>query len=425
MGWISDLIGIGGHLIDYRSGRKLDANRALVSRFNRQLDMFNLAMTRKHLDYDQRINRLLASESYRDATQAALQQRFHRSEAGQYAAQRGFSQWMTASRIREMEQITRREMDTAWLQLGVKATEHRTRGAVLGAKELLLDTRREAQAAVEEAQLGTVATRQVSARRRVGAQRATVAARMGVVGAERALVARGGEFRRQARIEQAAQEIGAGAVSGAARGMRGSYRRTTAARATVEAARDLEMFRLEDGLKMLQNVEASAKAIATGVDVERTFADEQARLGAEQARLVHGGRETRAGFDVAAAEQAQARGVYGAEARLIGGQAAELGARRGFLGERIEREARKGRIEATGYSLREAGSRLQAGEAGRRAQKARIKGLSKTYEVWLGDTARQINRWQMEQLPTLPDYEGQGTRSAMATLLNIASEVID
>ena len=425
MGWISDIIGIGGKIIDYRSGRKLDANRALVSRFNRQLDMFNLAMTKKHLDYDQRINKLLAAESFRDAAQAGLQQQFHLSEAGQYAAQRGFSQWMTRSRIREMESITRREMDTAWLQLGVKATEHRDRGAVLGFQEHLLNTRREAQAAVEEAQLGTVATRQVSARQRVGAQRATVAARMGAVGAERALIARGGEFRRQARIEQGAREIGAAAVSGAARGIRGSYQRTAGAVAVRDLGRDLEMFRLEDGLKMLQNVEAGAKAVAAGVDVERTFADEQARLGAEQARLVSEGEVARAGFDVESARRMQARGVHGAEGRLIRGQVEELGARRGFLDERIEREERKGLIEAAGYSLREAGSRLQAGEAARRAEKARIKGQSQTYEVWLGDTARQINRWQMQQLPTLPDYEGQGTRSAMATLLNIASEVID
>ena len=425
MGWISDLIGIGGRLIDYKSGRKLDANRAIVSRFNRQLDMFNLAMTKKHLDYNQRINKMLATESYRDAAQAQRQIAFYGSEAGLYAAKRGLTEFMTASRIREMDTLARRELDTSWAQLGVRAMEHKGRASVLGAQGRLLDVQEERQAVVEAAEAGRIGVGRTSALQRVGAQRATVAARMGTIGAERALVARGGEFRTQARLEQAAREIGAGAVSGAARGMRGSYRRTAARQATVKAARDIELFRLEDGLKMAQSAEASFKAMAAGVDVERTFAEAQARLGAEQARLVHGGREERAAFGVEAAKQAQAAGVYGAEARVLEAQAAEQVAQRGFLGERIERERRKGLVEAAGHTLGEAGSRLQASAAQRTREKARIKGVQQTYEVWLGDTARQINQWQMEQLPTLPDYEGQGTRSAMSTLLNIASEVID
>ena len=425
MRWISDLIGIGGHLVDYRSGRKLDANKALIARFNRQLDMFNLALTRKHLDYDQRINKHLATESIQDVVQAQREADFYGTEAGFYAQQRGLTEFMTQSRIRELEQVTRRELNAAWTGLGVRAVEHKARAAVLGAQARRLDVQREAQVEVERAEAMGIGVRGTAARQRYGAQRGVVGARGAAVAAERGTIIRGGELRRVARLEQAAQEIGAGAVSGAARGMRGSYRRTTAMRATVEALRDVELFRLEDGLKLAQNAEQLMKARAAGVDVEQTYREELSRLGTEQARLVHGGREARAGFDVTGAQQAQARDVYGAEAVDIQAQAGLIGARRGFLGEQIERERRKGVVEAAGYSLREAGSRLQVGAARRKVAKAGIEAQQKTYEVWLGDTARQINQWQLEQLPTLPDYEGQGTRSALSTLLNIASEVID
>ena len=425
MGWISDLIGIGGHIVDYKRGRKLDQNRALVSRFNRQLDMFNLAMTKKHLDFDQRINKLLAAESLADAQQAQRQIDFYGTEAGVYALRRGLTEWMTGSRIREIEATARAELGTSWAQLGVERAQHRGQAAVLGARAALLDEQQDAQAEVQAAEMGQVGTQRVSAGARYAAQRAVVGGRVGAIGAERALVARGGAIRRQARIEQAAGEIGAGAVSGAARGMRGSYRRTEAMRAVRDLGRDLELFRLEDGLKMAQSTEALLKARAAGTDVERTFADEQARLAARETQLVEGGQVARAGFAVEEAQQAQAGLVRDATGRLLGAKERAWHQRYGMVGERIERARRTGAVEAAGHSLAEAGSRLQAGAAERTKAKAEIGAQKQTYEVWLGDTARQINRWQMQQLPTLPDYEGQGTRSALSTLLNIASEVID
>lgn len=425
MKWISDLIGIGGHVVDYRKSRKLDQNKALIARFNRQLDLLNLALTRKHLDYDNRISRRLAAESLQDVVQAQRQVDFYNSEAGLYATQRGLAEWMTGSRIREIETLARAELGTSWAKLGVDRAAHAGASGVMTAQERRLAVSRVGQREVEQAELGVVGARRVSAQERYAAQRGTVGARFEALGAERVSIRRGGALRQTARIEQAAQEIGAGAASGAARGMRGSYRRTTAARAVVEAGRDLELFRMEDGLRLAQNAEQMAKAAAAGVDVERTYADEQARLGAEQARLIHGGLEARAGFRVTEAEQRRARDVHGAEAGLLGARERAWHGRYGLMGEHVERERRKGAVEVAGFSLREAGSRLQAGAAERTKAKAGIQAQKQTYEVWLGDTARKINQWQLEQLPKLPDYEGQGTRSALSSLLNIASEIID
>ena len=110
--------------------------------------------------------------------------------------------------------------------------------------------------------------------------------------------------------------------------------------------------------------------------------------------------------------------MYDAVGRQLAGQ-------RDMLGERRQRIEREGVLERDSESLRSAQSLLKKFERERERAKHGIDADRKTYEVWLGTLASQINDWQLKKMPELPDYEKYGTRSAMAALLHTASDVID
>ena len=436
---LQDLFRIGGTLVDARQEQANIQDRARVHQYSRRLDLFNLAMHRQALDLDQRLNRRLATTGYQEAGQAQREVDFFNAEARLRARERDYNAWLVNSQREEIARTSRAEANVAYRRTMAERAGVTARQGVLAAQDPLLRQQYREQRAVETAGQYVVAAErdeQATGRRatvaRLGAGRQALAAGRDRIGAERAVVARSGALRVQTRAEQAVQEMGAGAVSGAARGMRGSYRRTTAARAMQEAVRDIELYQLEDGLRQIQLSEQAAKLEATGVDVEHRAAQEQARIdtaqartGEAQVRLIQGGRTARLGLDVEGARQRGEAFVLGEQMRLTQDQE-QLGyARYRAAGQASERLRRGELVQRAGYSLQEASSTLRAKGAAITREKAITSGDKASYDVWLGTTARQINDWQLKNLPSLPDYEGMSARAAMGAVMRTAAEVID
>ena len=430
---------VGGRLVDARQNREVAANNAAVSKFNRRLDIFNLAIHKKHLEYDQRITQRLAQESLADAQQAQRQIDFYGTEAGYRQLQLGNREWLTQSRIRELEQVTRRELDTQWLQLTTRNIALQGERAVRAKQQAQLAVEQDALVASERAALGTIG----AGRGRVGAerlaQRMESTAARGVVGAGRRELAleslaiqEVGGIRGRARAEQLRAEVGAGIAGGAARGMRGSFRQVAAAKALVDFARDEKIRSLEDGLKQADVAERFARLAHTEAQVGAGDLRARARLDEEAARLTEAqvrveteGAVGRARFDVRGTELAAAERTGEAQRRAALQERITHRARQEFLGERVERERRAGAEEAGGLSLQQAQARLQQFAARRVKAKDEIEAQKQTYEVWLGTMAKQLTDWKLKSLPALPDYEGMGTRTALSMAIRTAADLID
>ena len=435
----SDLAQIGGRYVDYRHQQARTEDAARVGRFNRQLDLLNLALSREHNRLSQDITKQRATESLADVAQAEAEAAASDAEARLAATRRAYAQWSTGSQVAELERVAYADLQVAFARYGVETATLAAAEGVRGAERTLLATRRTGQRTREAAAGGALTARrgqQQVARgilpARTAAARATVGAGQRRLGGQRAVAALGGRFRIEAREAQAGREIGAAAVSGAARGIRGSFQETARAMAQGEAARDIALFRLEDGLRQLELGEQEAKLAAAGVDVEARHLEEVARLGVAgaevseaQARLLTGGREARAAFDVEARRQEGAGGVAAAQAGLLGEQRGALEGRRWLNEEQKARVKREGAVEQAGLSLQEARAKLGAGAARRTAAKAGIAAQERTYEVQLQSQAQQVMDWQLKHLPDLPDYEAMGTRNALSMIARTAADLAE
>ena len=282
---LTGLARVAGRSIDYRQQRSNSRNLAAVAKFNRQLDLFNLAMNKRHLDYEKRINQRLAEESLMDAQQAQRGMDFFGMEAAHYVNRRDFSVWMSGSELRELELVGQRELDTAFARHHVDRVKHHQNMLVRREREALLDVQREGQAEVEESAVRTLGARR--AQRQIGqnvavqqrdAARGAIAAGRARLGGEAALQDLTAGQRLRARLDQTREEVGAGVVSGAGRGMRGSFRQTQTARALVAHRRDVERFRMEDGLRQLDIAERGMKLTQAEVAAEGQFAERTAAL---------------------------------------------------------------------------------------------------------------------------------------------------
>ena len=435
----SDLARIGGRYVDYRQSQERIESAAEVGRFNRQLDLLNLALSRRHNELSRRIIRSRATESLADVAQANAEAEAFGAESRLRATERSYSQWLTASRMREVDRVGTREWLLGRRQIGVQRAQDVQRLAVWAAQGRQLTAQRRGEAEVRGAAMQTLAAQRgeqavgrTAARRRYLAAGSLHGAVQRRIDAERVVAARGGALRIQARAEQAVQESGAGAVSGAARGMRGSYRQTTATRAAVEAARDIELYRLEDGLRQLQLSEQEGRRHLAGIEAGTRYEQEVARLGTEgartteaQARIIAGGREARAGFDVAGERLRTEHAVLGQREALTAAAGDLHTQRRWQLYEGKERMRREGLVEQAGLSLQEARAKLGKGAAKRTAARAGIAAQERTYEEQLGSMAEQIQEWQLKQLPSLPDYEAMGTRNALSMVFRTVADLAD
>ena len=475
MGWFEDTFGIGagdalniaGHIVDWWDRSEAIEGNELVGSFNRQLDLLNLGMNNRHLGYDIHINQLLAQQNLNEIAQVQNQVGYWRTENEFIKQQRAHGQWLMGSKLRELDLVAERELDTAWAQVNLAAQSNYSRQRILQQKGINLRHRRFAadmERDAEWAMTGVERTEAYGAHGRAGRQ---FQARMGTlqaaqavgrageqvveagrrrVGAERAATGRLGAMRRTERVEQAQREIGAGRVSGAARGMAGSFRITTEMRARTEAARDLERFSIEDGLRQLQLGEESARlgaeearlgAEAAGVReqmvgaktaFEAAGADLRLALGrtdTAQARLMAGKIRADAAFDLEQFEYDEQAYVNNVEQYLHSMQFRGIEGQREFLDDRRERITREGGIDFQQRNLQLLGNEVRIGQADIDVSRLGIDSLERTYNVWLGQIAQGINQWQLQELPNLPNYEGMGTRNALAFLLNAGATLID
>ena len=434
-----DLLRISGHLVDYKQSKAASKNAAAVTKYGRRVDILNLALHRKHLDFDQRIGRQMSQMSLIDATNAERWRQFRMSEMGYHAMRRGQDDWLTGSRVRELAQVTARERQAEYLAAGARLTQIQGRRDVLTREDQRLVIERAAERAITERATATT----MASRARIQTERAGIGERRDAevasfkagrarLGGEAELVAAGSEIRQQTRWEQARMERGAGTASGAARGMRGSFRQTTKAKALTDLRRDLTMFRLEDGLKMLDLAERAAKleqaatASRTGMrEAHRRSVEEGKALTEKQVRIQQGSEVARAGFRVERMENIAERNTLGQQERAAVKQVQATGEKRAFVGEEISRVQREGAVKRAAHSLAEAQSLAQGHDQWAVSARHKITSTKQQYEVWLGDSAKQIADWQLKNLPKLPDYEGMGARSALATSIRVATELID
>ena len=430
---------LGAGIVDARQSRRVAKNNAVAAKFGRSLDLFNLALHRKHLEYDRDITRRLAQESVEDARQAGRQMAFYDTELGLRLLQQGHTEWLTESRIRELNEITRRELDTQWLGTWVKGEQLQTRRNMLVRQQSQLAVERGALDTVEEAALGSLS----ASRARAGVEReatarssrqrqAAIGAGARAIGASQRLLVEGSAIRGRARVDQLRTETGTAIAGGAARGMRGSFRQTGAMMALTSFVRDERMRVLEEGAKAAELTGRMMRLRSEAVDVRQAdkvktarLDEEAAKIGEEQARITTGAAVKRAGFDVRGAQLAGTAREQVAESHRHEALIRQVGARRGFVDEQIERTRRAGALEAAAHSLAGAQARLSKFGAERDKAKSDIERRKKTYEVNLGHMASQIAAWQLKKLPSLPDYEGMGTRSALAMAMRTAAGLVD
>ena len=434
-----DLLRIGGRVVDFKQEKALRRDQAKVAKYNRQLDMLRLAFRRQSYDYDKRIAKATSALSLNEAINADREAGLRLMEKDLYDVQRGYAQWTTEADLRQIDLVRAREIDTRFGQLGVRQAEQFGQTGVLAEQRRLIDTERREQRVIERAEMRTLEEREegtgvarVSASARLRAGRGSVAATRTRMGTESAFEAARADVALAQRVEQASEEIGAAAASGAARGMYGSYRRTEAMRAQMELDRDLRVMDLEAGLTQLRIAEEGSRTDAAAVDVERRYAEEVSRIGIEgagireqQARVAATGRIERGRLGVRGAEHTRLAGIHAATGRALSAEEQELMGRRALLGDERERVRREGAIATAGYSLKRSEAQLGQWRADVSAAKHRIASDEQKYQVWLGTTAQQINQWQLKNIPELPDYDTMGTRSAMSALINTFAEVLD
>ena len=432
-------LGIGAEWLRGEERSEAIEQNAEVAKFNRQLDLFQLGLNKKQLEQQRDIVRRYEGLAWNEAWEAE-QQALLRDQQAEFLGARGsYAEWLAGSRERRMDLLQGRQLTLDELQTWNARWEAERRGEIAGAGIRQLGIEREAQASMEAAQLGAAGARRRqleveadSARYRAHAGRLAVAAGEAQVGGARRALAAGAVARREARIERVGQEVGAGIASGAARGMRGSYRQTAALKATREGIRDIQLMEMEEGMRSLELDVQAAQLVSQRTGIDRAAEDALARtgaavaaLGAEQARIVQQGRVARAGMDVRGGELGRQVGVAAGQVREAGARVDLLAGRRGAMEEERQELRRSAAVERAGLSLQEAEARLAKHAAKREEKRARIGITERQYERQLGEIAIGINRWTRENLVELPDYEQAGTRSTLATILSMTSAAYD
>ena len=431
-----------GYTADFLSGvesREAREYSAEVAQFNRRVDLMRLGLHGTHLWAQRKLARRYAAEARGEMTAADERHALYGLAAELAAAERGYSQWLTRSRERVMDLTTIRELDVRQARDRMARVQNEQAAYLTAASNAQIAAEREVEAttrtrglAVLAAQAQQLEAAGISAgqRRDVGA--AAVMAGQARVGVAERAMRFGAEARIEARVEQVEQEIGAAAVSGAARGMRGSFRRTEALRAVREGARDLQLFTLEDGLKAARLGEERAQLGARGVGVHVAHEEERQRIlvaraqrDADEARLIAQGRATQAGLDVRGVETTLREQTRQAEMGVLTAQeSATAGARTATGEERLQARG-QAEVREAGMSLREADGRAQQQQARRDRFAAGTRQKEADEEAWLGTMAIAINTYIRDSLPDLPDYEAQGTRAILGQVLSSAAAELD
>ena len=431
-----------GYTADFLSGiesREARGYSSEVAAFNRRVDLLQLGMHGAHLAAQQAMRHRYTADAVGEMTAADERHALYGLAAELAAAERGYSTWLTGSRERVLEQTKMRELDVRHARNRVEWVRNQNQRTVNAASMAQVAAQRDVEAtervrglAVLEARGVQIAEEAGFVQERLAADRTALAAGEARGVAARLAMEGGAAARREARVDQVRQEIGAAAVSGAARGMRGSFRRTEALRAVREGARDLALFEAEDGLKRLQLGEERA-----GLHVRRTELEvgREAELGrlavagaqrdADEAMLYARGGAAGAALDVRGAENVVREQTRQAEAGVLAAQRhATAGAR-----EAAQEQIQQGRRDA---AVREGRLSLQRGEALAQQRQTRRDRLSADIrrqkageEINLGGMAIAINTYIRDSLPDLPDYEAQGTRAVLGQVLSRAAEELD
>ena len=182
----------------------------------------------------------------------------------------------------------------------------------------------------------------------------------------------------------------------------------------------------------MQLGEQEARLQASEVDLRQTYDVEMARLrtaGAQtteaQARILAGGERERAALDISGAGIAEDWKVLAREQEVGREQRRQLAGQEWLLGEQRARIGRERDVERAGLSLQAARSRLARDTARGVARKTAIETEERTYEEQLGSMAEQVMDYQLRHLPSLPDYEATGTRSALSMVFRTVADLAD
>ena len=482
---LGDAIGAIGSAIAGSERRASIQQNAEIARLQRHLDQGNLALFIQSLKDTQAVKTQLINAAQRRRRSGEMSIAYHETEASYYDMRSNWRTWLAQSEADESLATDRAQSRVDYAQLAQIRAELASDESIAQKRGILLDTQARADAteyfsglkqmtaqdrlllAQERAFTGTrglVAGREAATRRRIGAESsAREIARTGEMGvlrmagqravAERGAFEVGSRLRRQERFRQAGGEIGAADASAAARGVRGSSAAAGGARAQGALMRDLE---IQDAENLVQDLALAETLGKIGAAERRLVAEghaDRARTGEQEAILMLNTAQrqgedltTTARLGVGRAEAQRQRGQI--ESRF-GLASAERGVQRATLeGERVSRARRgdvvdaQGRLVETraGYAQTRYDRRIRQGEiesqqeglASSRAYISRKDAVAQFYTAdadlisqeagkWQATAGQALAEWQLENLPSLPDYGAQGTRNSIGTYLDILS----
>ena len=294
-------------------------------------------------------------------------------------------------------------------------------------------------------------------------------AQIGAAGARRVRLNRNTEIAQRERIELGARTVGAAVAEEAGRGVSGSGRATAAAEEAKATERDLQVMQLQRDIHLVDMTEREALARA---DMEAKLAqvdETQARIGRDRASQVRQeaifAADHAVSFAQLSEEDTRARGEYttqqaqlaaqrgalnlrnvGAQARFDTGVAqravteTEVSGRMGYRELQEDAYRKQNRLHADQYlqgrdqaEFRRRRGILDVARAGIDRGESDLRGMRATAQEMGYDTEidrlnrdtrmagleKEFAEWQLDTLPSLPDYEGMRTGNTIRSFLEI------